>query len=245
MFRCLFVLPMVLAPLQPLMAQKDLYVLIVAVDRFPDKKTKEGRIQGMGDFNGFAKKFRAAINKHSRPLFATINIRAVLGAEATKEAVDKRFSWLQHTAKEGDTVICYITAHGGGGKKDYGMSLANGDLQGDDLRASLAQIRGHVLLILDTCDAGAYLDAQPRDSATGVICACRAKEIAGGELTWSVVDAFSGKAHRGLVHVQDLVVYVCHRVPANTHGKEHPVVYLPKTLLSLPLAEASQTKRRR
>jgi WD40 repeat protein len=141
--------------------------------------------------------------------------------------------------------------------------LATG-VPGDQLKKSLAGMPGRFVVMLDACHAGAVggarnatplTDELVRDLATddsGIVVMCSSmgrefsfedRTVKHGYFTLALVEGLSGKAdydRDGIIHLNELDLYVTNRVKQLSKGRQHPVSARPTTVRSFPLAGAEK-----
>jgi uncharacterized caspase-like protein len=135
-------------------------------------------------------------------------------------------------------------------------------VSGDDLKKTLQRLPGRVIALLDACHAGAVggdkrrstplNDDLVRDLVTDdygviVMCASMGREfslehadVKHGYFTLALVEGLGGKGDYngdGLIHFNELDLYVTERVKELTKGKQHAVTTKPTTIRSFPLAK--------
>ncbi len=130
--------------------------------------------------------------------------------------------------------------HGTAGKNGFRMSTAGSKplLNAEDLRRELPKFKGKVLLVLDTCNAGAFLTQKQLNLPNvAVITACGTKQLAYGKLPQVLAEALSGKAdynRDGVVSLGEVARYVR---ATHTNPNIQPVMRIPGGMASVPLAK--------
>src|SRR5581483_4303234 len=163
----------------------DLYFLGIAVDRFPEKRQSNSSIR---DYDFYALNMQKVIVDKGSSL-RKVHSKVILGEKATRTEVMDAIKNLKEKTTEKDVVILYISAHGAPNlkKKGFGICLAefkakdaeNTALWSKDLKEDFGSVKGQLILIIDTCSSGSFLeDNQTGDMA--VICASKHKEAAYG-----------------------------------------------------------------
>jgi hypothetical protein len=151
---------------------------------------------------------------------------------ATRKAILDRLDRLIETAQAGDTAVVYVCAHGGangtGPQKDlYAFAAYDGDVHAGEFRQrieALAHKGVHVLLILETCHAGAF---EVQGDNIIVLGACTAEEVTpaaqrSGQcavFTEVLLEGLKGAAdgnHDGVITLAELNAYVAQRRPCTT-----------------------------
>jgi hypothetical protein len=102
--------------------------------------------------------------------FIASDIRVLLDAAATKEAILKQLAWLANTSGPGHTAVIFFSGHGGrskaGDKRAYFcpveaslLDMEHSCLSSNEFAAALAEIKSERLLVLlDTCYSGGIGD---------------------------------------------------------------------------------------
>jgi WD40 repeat protein len=140
--------------------------------------------------------------------------------------------------------------------------LLSTGVSGELITRTLAGIPGRFVMILDACHSGAVgdtlrraggspTDDLVRELATddgGVVVMCsstgrefslESPEVEHGYFTQALVEGLSGKADYskdGIVHLNEIDLYVTNRVKELTRGRQHPVTGRPTSVRSFPLS---------
>ena len=172
--------------------------------------------------------------------------------------------WLAQTARPQDVAVLFLSGHGVGDSRSYAFLPQDGDgvapsqqLDGEELRRTLASVPGRALLFLDSCHAGGVLPAVPaaadrfvnelssHESGVVVFVAATAKQTSkespdwkNGAFTRALLEGLGGQAdsrRTGRVTVSMLDLYVSERVRELTAGAQTPAVAKPVLVPGFPL----------
>lgn len=139
--------------------------------------------------------------------------------------------------------------------------LLSTGVPGDQVTKALSAIPGRIIVLADACHSGAVEGERRRavgsltddllrdlltdDVGVVVMCSAMGQEFAlesatiqHGFFTYAIVQGLLGKADYnddGLVHLNELDLYVTERVKALADGRQHPVTARPTSIRSFPL----------
>ena len=229
----------------------ELYILTVGVE--PELTTKDERDPYAGDAVYVRQAFARA-----ETLYTTTHSRVLSGKLATRANVLKALDWLGASVGEGDVAIIFFSTHGDvDPKKGYHIDLFDAReteeepvLWGSELNTRLAKVRGHTILLLDTCCAGAVLlSGEGQSPRTAVVAACKADEGSDGQWKrkdrphgWYVIalcEAIGGRADSnqdGIVTLGEVNSYLPDRAK-EFYNEQNAVVSVEMELVDLPLAQ--------
>jgi TolB-like protein len=227
-----------------------LWVLAVGVSTYQDSSLK------LNYADEDAKAIAATLTEQkTRGYYRDVHKRVLVNSEVTRESILDSFSGFLGQAAPQDVVVIFVAGHGMQSHEKYyflpypatqqtvitrGLSMSDFN----DALSRLHEVVNHVVVMLDTCDAGA-LDPGARGisssdairelaKAKGVflLAASQAGETSRersewkhGAFTFSVLEGLSGKADQdgdGWLYVNELFDYVAGTVPKLTGGSQHP-----------------------
>lgn len=245
-------------------AQKDggrprLFVLAVGVSRYQRPELR------LGYAAKDAADLAAALRGQAGRLFASVEARVLQDEAAGLPAVRAGLRWLAASAGPRDVAVLFLSGHGVGDGRRYAFLPQDGDpaapslqLDGEELRRTLASIPGRALLFLDSCHAGGVLPGAPaltsrfvnelasHESGVVVFVSATARQAAkesaewkNGAFTRALLEGLAGQAdgrRTGRVTVSMLDLYVSERVRELTGGAQTPAVAKPTLVPDFPLA---------
>ena len=142
----------------------DLYVLTVAVNRYRDKSLWLN--YAVPDAQSVAEGFQ----KQKSGLYRNVHVSQLNDGDVTKEKLAAEFSRLSEHIRADDVFVFFVSGHGTTyDDGDYYYlpsdfrytskdSIPNGGISKNDLLANLSKIKaGKTLVMLDTCNSGAFL----------------------------------------------------------------------------------------
>jgi WD40 repeat protein len=244
--------------------QGRLFVLAVGISAYTEDKLK--LFYAAKDAQAVADRLK----EKATPPFRDVTVRALTNREATRAAIREELKALQKQMKPEDTAVVFYSGHGErAGKSLYLMpidvvtaKLKETGVSGDELKTALVNLPGLVLLVLDTCHAGAagagrLLSTSVSDDLArelgrdenGVIVMCSSmgrqesiedNEHRQGTFTLAVLEGLAGKGSKGLdgvVYQHHLDSYVLDRVRQLTKGRQTPTTAKPGNLPPFPLSK--------
>jgi hypothetical protein len=170
-------------------------------------------------------------------LYKEVRVRKVLGREATAANALAALDGLKRDVRPGDRVVVYFNAHGGVIRGQWRMTMTDaeigfwavkGTVTRDELRARLEKLPAPVVLILDSCHAGAFGDGVGNRAVSGqaglvVFAACLGDQYGINSLklrrslfSLALIEAMEGKADAngdGVVTLAEVDAYVASRLP--------------------------------
>ena len=230
----------------------DLYLLAVGVDSDIEAHQRDWYARD-------ARFVREALVS-AETLYRHTHSRLRLGADATRAAVLADLEWLATHLREEDVAVLFFSVHADRGEDGDALWLylaetpetqAQSDLSGDELNAALARLRGRVIVLLDTCHAGALAElASFQTHRATLIAACAADEESGGQwlrrdhphgyFVIALREALAGQVASPNGDVQ--VRQVIDSLPARTaalNPNQQVQVFNPETTASVPLARCT------
>ena len=216
----------------------DLYVLSVEVDHKLLERGKTDRDARE------ATRLAAVLRQKARPLYARVETRVLTGKRANRAGILGGLAWLKKKMTPRDVALIFISSHGGydhmgffgvqpaGYRDDDKKGTA---VWGQEIREALLEMPGRKLVLMETCNSGAFLKTPVRLRPlpdTVMISSCRVKESSGASMGYATLDALGGAAAngRGVVTAEGLVRYLRRQVPRATQGKQHIMVSRPKDM---------------
>lgn len=190
-------------------------------------------------------------------LFQEIKVKALTNAQATRPAIIEGIDWLEREGTQKDTLIFFLSGHGVLDNKDnyyflpadhkLGYAPKVDGIAKADLYEPLLQIPSKVILILDTCRAGAvaggarkgivdttqllkelqmqsdYRGLVTLAASTGREVSVEKPEWGHGALTKALLEGLSGKAagDDGSITTIELGSWVIDEVKRLTGGEQH------------------------
>jgi Caspase domain len=202
-----------------------------------------------------------AFQARAAGLFRRIETRLLIDDQGDRRGFVEGLEWLRAESRPEDASVIYYGGHGGN-DPPVGFYLAPGlfrdrfwrrtMITGDDLRTRVAAIPGRVVVLLDTCYAGAILDQAPdlKDGRAAYLVATRAGESNRGtgvdrsrrcDFTQALLEALDGREGAdadgdGAITLDELGRHVARRVLDRRLGWQRPVLDVPPPLRKLALS---------
>lgn len=185
-------------------------------------------------------------------------------SDATPGLVLEKVAVVEKNAGDSDVTIVYFSCHGkaNDSSDDLGLYLKGGILEGKQLLNALAAVRGHVVLILDTCRAGSLMPQYRPESdhkRVSILIASQANEdSSGGAPGDGILHGFFTNAIRegvlgaaddliwggngdGFVSLPELAAYASWR--ASVMYRRQSAIVLPATLPELQLMKYTKAEK--
>lgn len=227
----------------------DLYVLTVAVNKYRDKSLWLN--YAVPDAEAIAGGFQ----KQKSGLYRNVHISQLNDGEVTKENLASAFSRLSQSIRADDVFVFFVSGHGTTyDDGDYYYlpadfrytskdSIPDGGISKNDLLANLSKIKaGKTLVMLDTCNSGAFLsdfgqrglsektaiDRLTRATGHATLAASSDTQAAmegyngHGVFTYVLLEGISGAADSdgdGYVTLNELSAFVEKEVPERSYEK--------------------------
>lgn len=86
------------------------------------------------------------------------NIQILTDSQATENRIKKSITWLEESADDNDVSLFYFIGHGGSGDKNQFLNLDDGIIFDYELDIYLENVSGSVVVILDSCKSGGFID---------------------------------------------------------------------------------------
>jgi hypothetical protein len=244
----------------------DLHYVAVGVSKMPNMPPQHelGVRLAAKDAQDLAKVWEAQKGK----LYKNVSGEVLTNENATRNNILTALNRLAAVAKPGDTVVFSLAGHGGMDKilKQWIYEPSNTDPKNYDntvltetqIRTRLSKLTARgvtVIVVLDTCQAGAF-----NSGTTGVVVlgGCNASQsarddhrVGNGIFTCALIEALNGKADAngdGVITLEEIQAYVAKRVnelniqfpatgPNGSRFEQTTTCYFPAGLhLSKPLA---------
>lgn len=229
---------------------ETLYMLVVAVDKYPEGEALELPVKDANDF--YEQMHRIANPPQGKPrLYNRMESRILLDKEATQENIRAGLAWLKSSVKAKDAGVLFLAGHGLSDEKTYfyipyrekTIGQKEGWLSGNEIIDTLQNIPGRAMFFLDTCHAGALAN-QAKVAGTvnrieeekGVIvfASSTAKELSqekdewgNGAFTKALIEGLRGEAadpKDGLIYPTTLKRQVTRRVRELTVNEQRPYI---------------------
>lgn len=193
----------------------EVWLLTISVDCYAKEKDS---------FVIEAETLRDKFAKGIMPLYK-LHKKSVLDKNATRKNCLAGFEWLKQ-ANSDDIVIVYIGCHGSVREKGYYFLTYENKIYGSEIKKYLENLPCMVILIVDTCHAGALID-EWQDSKSNIICSTKGSDIAvSWQLTVALTEALDGAADydsNGVIDLNEIRQYITKRVP-EMEGHQHPIL---------------------
>ena len=251
---------------QPRVRTPRLYVLAVGISEYP------GTLR-LRYADADARAFVEILDKNAVRVFGKVDHKLVLNQEATRSNIMEQLSWLKTQMTSQDVAVIFYAGHGA--QDDEGkfcmlsvdadpVNLKSTSVHGDQFKSTLEGIKGRVVVMLDTCHAGALeatgrsrrevrplTDDLARDlsrdtygivvmcSSTGWEFSAEDAKLGHGLFTQALAEGLSGQAdynRDGLVYLTELDAYLVNRVRDLSQDHQHPVMAWPASVLPFVLS---------
>jgi Caspase domain len=208
-------------------------------------------------------------------LYREVNIKVLTDAQANRTAILNALYWLERETTQRDTAVLFLAGHGMTEDKDFFFLPVEADqdraevtgLSSEALKRRLGRIPGRVLVILDTCYAGALAGSRPRNlppdmdklqselsaaetgavvysATTGRQRAAEIDELRNGVFTKALLGGLRGEADRypadGVIRMNELGVFLAEEVKRLTDGKQASTFVSLDPIRDVPLFMVSR-----
>lgn len=229
----------------------DLYIVCVGVDgHYPASAY---------DVNGHDALYVRQALVSAESLYRQTHSRVLPGTAATRPAVYDALQWLAASARPEDVAIVFFACHGNVEGKGHFLSLARaGDsaddrdgIWGHELHAALAKVKGQVILLVDSCHAGALVPASPAARGPAMIVSCEANGLSTGQAEhpdrpsgyfvialWEALSGLADADHDRIVTLKEVGDYLPTRAQEFYHGQNAILLRRPEAE-ALPLARVN------
>lgn len=249
---------------QPVRRNARLYVLAVGVANYRNPAYKlEFAAKDARDFT-------AEWQRQSLSLYRSARVRVLTDEEATKPNIIESLHWLRDNVQDNDVVAVFFAGHGvndSNGTYHYlpyeadATDLAGTSVSESVLRDALVDLRGKVLMFVDTCYGGAVLSRQASyelsrlannlsspENGVIVFAASEGRQLSEESETWrngaftaALLKGLSGEASfdRGYITVKSLDLFISDEVKRLTEGRQTPVSISPSGVPDFVLVKLS------
>jgi WD40 repeat protein len=245
-------------------SQRNLYVLAIGVSRYQDPRL-------LLDFaSADAGDVAAALKSQEGGIYSKVVARVLRDEEATRTNVQEGLDLIARETSASDVAFVFMAGHGTNDKGKYFFLPADVDLARlrqtaepqDQIRRSLASIRGTALFFFDTCQSGSVMSGarlvQPdingvvndfASAENGIVVfaasegkeeSYEAKSWGHGAFTKALLEALSGQVDlfRGRLEitVAGLEFWLSERVKELTGNQQHPTSFKPYAIPDMAIA---------
>jgi Caspase domain len=189
-----------------------------------------------GDFNAkdrdyFAEETEALENNLIVHSTYQVKYKSLLRKDCIRNKCLDGFTWLNSNCNGNDIAVIYIGTHGGD-SPETGFAFCGSDksfVMGSEIRDSLVKLPCNLILIVNSCHAGAMVrDWSDSRNNVCIICACRADELA---YTWRITtamsEAFQGYADydgNRFIDSSEIRRYLPYRISQISNNQQHVVM---------------------
>jgi len=245
-------------------AQPKLYILAIGISAYPSPWTLH---MAAPDAGGFVD----AMKRQNGKLYRDVEVRLLTDAGATRDAILDGLEWIQGKTTEHDVAAVFLSGHGDNDAHGtyYFMpvdfnpdSLKRTAVEYSQIKETVQNLPGKVLVFVDTCHAGNVLGGRGRgggadingvvnslasaESGAVVFAASTGQQVARerdewghGAFTKALLEGLSGSAdygHTGQITVNMLDLYLSLRVKEITDGQQTPATAKPQTIADFTVA---------
>lgn len=192
------------------------------------------------DAQDMAQLFKAQEGK----LFSSVQANPLINEQATVANIYNALNWVKARATADSYTIVSLAGHGTNRNAtgEFEFMAYDGKVRWSDLRAALKDVRGRVILILDSCHSGAL----ESNGNVIVLSSSLAHQTSGetnqnGYFTQSLLEGLNGKAdtnNDGTITLAEVYAYVSNRLVVISNGQQLcTFLPSPNTPGVLPLAQ--------
>ena len=242
----------------------NLYVLAVGVSEYAGKLKLNYAAKD-------AERISQALRKQQGQTFKNVEIKLLQDHQASRQAIQEGLSWLNQKMTPQDVGMLFLSGHGMSDQAGQfyflpidvnQRNLTGSCLGGEQLKQSLANTPGRILLLLDACHSGAagavgtdasngLADSLVRDLVTddyGVIVvssslgdevSLESSSTQAGFFTYALAEALNSSGDLngdGYVYLTEMDQYTRRRVIELSGGDQHPIMVRPSNIRSFPIA---------
>lgn len=241
-----------------------LYVLTIGISGYQNADLKLG--YAAADANGFA----AALVKLKGGLYGDVVVKSLIDQNATKDNILDGLEWIQRQTSQQDVAMIFYAGHGVNDNNGIFYMLPVGadvsrlrstGLNFEELRQTVSNIAGKVVVFIDACHSGNVMGSGRRGvtdinalvnelsstqngaitftSSTGKEYSLEDPSWQHGAFTKALLEGLSGKAAipgKNKITVKSLDAYVSERVKELTQGKQHPTSVIPPNVPDFPIS---------
>ncbi|MFO0580009.1 MAG: caspase family protein [Polyangia bacterium] len=247
---------------------RSLHVLAIGVGRYRDELLRL-------DYPAKdARDFAATLKEQQGKLYQSVEVQLLTDEGAARAAILAALARLRERATERDVTALFFAGHGinqaDSGRyyflpHDADPRATETLLAGHEIQAALAEIKGRVLLFIDSCHAGSFVHLGTRwargdvthlasemastEGGIVVYTASARRQLSresarwgNGAFTRAVVEGLRGRAdykQAGTITVSMLETYVHDRVRELTNNEQTPTTAKPSTVPDFPVAQVA------
>lgn len=229
---------------------ETLYMLIIAVDKYPGPNALDLPVKDATDFRRQLTRIATPIPGKPR-LYERPELKLLIDQEATLENIRAGLKWLKDNVKEKDAGIVFLAGHGESMDQSYyyipyregSVGRKENWLPGKEIVDTLQSLPGRAMFFLDTCHAGALanqakvagtINQVEEERGVIVFASATAKELAqekaewgNGAFTKALIEGLKGEAEDPrdkMIYPTGLKRYVTSRVRQLTNNEQRPYV---------------------
>ncbi len=227
-----------------------LYMLVVAVNKYPGKNALELPVKDAKDFE--RQLAHIANPPAGRPrLYNKTQVKILFDQEANLENIQAGLKWLKDNVKTKDAGIFFLAGHGLSDERSYyyvpyrtnDIGKKEQWLSGFDIVETLQSLPGRSIFFLDTCHAGALanqakvvstINQVEDEKGVIVFASSTAKELSqekddwgNGAFTKALIEGLRGEAEDPrdqMIYPTTLKRYVTRRVRELTNNEQRPYI---------------------
>jgi WD40 repeat protein len=244
--------------------QPKLYILAVGISAYPGPYALHMAARDARDFVN-------AMQRQKGRLYRDVAVKLLTDGEATRDGILDGLEWIERSTTQHDVAMVFLAGHGDNDAHGtYYFMPVNFDadrlkrtgLEFSQIRETVQNLAGKVLVFVDTCHAGNVMGGRARgggadinavvnelasaENGAVVFAASTGKQVAeerdewgNGAFTKALVEGLNGSAdykHTGKITVNMLDLYISERVKELTHGQQTPSTTKPQTISDFPVA---------
>jgi uncharacterized caspase-like protein len=244
--------------------QPKLYVLAVGISAYASPWTLH---MAARDASGFAD----IMKRQNGRLYRDVEVKLLTDAAATRDAILDGLEWLERSTTQHDVAMVFLSGHGDNDARGTYYFLPVGfdperlkrtALEFSQIRETVQNLPGKVVVFVDTCHAGNVMGGRARggpadinavvneltsaENGAVVFAASTGRQVAqerdewgNGAFTKALLEGLSGSAdygHTGKITVNMLDLYISERVKVLTNGAQTPTTAKPQTIGDFPVA---------
>jgi hypothetical protein len=244
--------------------QPKLYILAIGISAYPDPFALHKAARDASDFVN-------TMERQKGRLYRDVEVRLLTDGVATRDGILDGLEWIEHSTTQHDVAMVFLSGHGDDDAHgtyyfmpvDFDAErLKRTALEFSQIKETVQNLAGKVLVFVDTCHAGNLMGARTRggmadinavvnelasaENGAVVFAASTGKQVAqerdewgNGAFTKALVEGLNGSAdygHTGKITVNMLDLYISERVKELTHGQQTPSTTKPRTIADFPVA---------
>jgi len=244
-----------------------LYILAVGISKYNDRNL------GLRFAAKDARDFANIMSRQKGFLYGDVSIQLLTDDKSTRANILDGLDWIQSETTSRDVAMIFFAGHGindNTGNFYYMPVEADRErlrstcVNYTEIKQSVADIAGKIILFMDACHSGNILGSEKR-SATGptdiigfikdladaengavVFTSSTGKQYSledpkwdNGAFTKALVEGIEGKAdflNRHIITIKTLDVYITQRVKELTKGQQAPTTIIPASITDFPIA---------